>query len=331
MTSRRLTNPTQIKVVAAFLAIYVVWGSTYLAIKVAVQTIPPLTAAGIRFLIAGTMVYSWARLRGAPSPSRSQRFNLAMLGALMFVPGYAALFWAERTVPSGIAAVLIATLPLWTVLVEAALVKGRQVTPGLIAALAMGFIGVLFLAQGGDGAGRAIPWLPSIAIVFGEMAWAVGSVITARLDMPGSSMVTSGAEMAVGGTLLLFCGGAFRRMASGDGADGGSADGNDLSHPRRLDRRLQRLYLAPRQDVRDTAIQLLVRESRRRTRTGIRVRRRAPHVARTLGLTARVGERRPCSTRHAAASRSTATCRARDKGADGSRSARRRARRGVTA
>ena len=209
MTSRRLTNPTQIKVVAAFLAIYVVWGSTYLAIKVAVQTIPPLTAAGMRFLIAGTIVYGWARLRGAPGPSRSQRFNLAMLGAIMFVPGYAALFWAERTVPSGVAAVLIATLPLWTVLVEAALVKGRRVTPGLIAALVTGFVGVLFLAQGSDSTGRAIPWLPCTAIVFGEMAWAVGSVITARLDMPGSSTVTSGAEMAVGGTLLLLIGGAI--------------------------------------------------------------------------------------------------------------------------
>jgi drug/metabolite transporter (DMT)-like permease len=209
MISRRLANPMQIRVVAAFLAIYVVWGSTYFAIKVAVQTIPPLTAAGIRFLIAGTMVYGWARLRGAPRPSRSQRSNLAMLGALMFVPCYASLFWAERTVPSGVAAVLIATLPLWTVLVEAALVKGRRVTPGLIAALAPGFIGVLLLALGSDGVGGVIPWLPCIAIIFGEMAWAFGSVITARLDMPGSSMVTSGAEMTVGGTLLLLCGGAI--------------------------------------------------------------------------------------------------------------------------
>ena len=209
MTSRRLTDASQIKVVAAFLAIYVVWGSTFLAIKVAVQTIPPLTAAGVRFLIAGTMVYGWARLRGAPHPSRTQRNNLALLGAIMFVPGYAALFWAERTVPSGVAAVLIATLPLWTVLVEAALVKGRRVTPGLMLALAMGFIGVLFLAQGSDSNGHAIPWLPCIAIVFGEMAWAVGSVITGRLDIPGSSTMTAGAEMAVGGTLLLLCGGAI--------------------------------------------------------------------------------------------------------------------------
>ena len=78
------------------------------------------------------------------------------------------LFWAERTVPSGVAAVLIATLPLWTVLVESALVKGRRVTPGLIAALVTGFVGVLFLAQGSDSTGRAIPWLPCTAIVLGE-------------------------------------------------------------------------------------------------------------------------------------------------------------------
>jgi drug/metabolite transporter (DMT)-like permease len=210
MTDGRQSGATRLKVVAAFLAIYVVWGSTYLAIKVVVQTIPPLTAAGIRFLLAGTIVYAWARLRGAPSPSRKQRTNLALLGLLMFVPGYAALFWAERSVPSGLAAVLIATLPLWTILVEAGAFKRRRVTPMLAIALATGFTGVVLLATGGGaGTARAIPLLPCVAVILGEMSWAVGSVITSQLDLPASSIVTAGAEMLCGGAVLVLFGAAI--------------------------------------------------------------------------------------------------------------------------
>ena len=111
---------TRIKVIAAFVAVYIVWGSTFLAIKVAVETIPPLTAAGIRFLFAGLILYSWARFRGAPKPTAAQWGNLGMLGAIMFLPVYAALFWAERTVPSGLSAVLVATQMLFGALGGAA-------------------------------------------------------------------------------------------------------------------------------------------------------------------------------------------------------------------
>ena len=206
----RQSGATRVKVVAAFLAIYVVWGSTYLAIKVVVETIPPLTAAGIRFLLAGTIVYAWARLRGAPPPSRKQRANLGVLGLLMFVPGYAALFWAERSVPSGLAAVLVATLPLWTILVEAGVLKRRRVTPVLAIALATGFTGVVLLASGRiGGAAGAVPLLPCIAVILGEMSWAVGSAITSQLDLPGSSLLTAGAEMLCGGAVLVLLGAAI--------------------------------------------------------------------------------------------------------------------------
>lgn len=207
MTDGRESRATRLKVIAAFLAIYVVWGSTYLGIKVVVETIPPLTAAGIRFVLAGIMVYGWARLRGAPAPSSRQRLNLGLLGLLMFVPGYAALFWAERTVPSGLAAVLIATLPLWTILVEAGVLKRRRVTPMLAIALLTGFTGVVLLATGHiGGAAGAIPLLPCIAVILGEVSWAVGSVITSQLDLPASSVLTAGAEMLCGGTVLLLVG-----------------------------------------------------------------------------------------------------------------------------
>jgi drug/metabolite transporter (DMT)-like permease len=207
MTDGRESGAARVKVIAAFLAIYIVWGSTYLGIKVVVDTIPPLTAAGIRFVLAGIMVYGWARLRGAPPPSAKQRVNLGLLGLLMFVPGYAALFWAERSIPSGLAAVLIATLPLWTILVEAGVFKRRRVTPMLAIALATGFTGVVLLATGrSGGAARATPLLPCVAVILGEMSWAVGSVITSQLDLPTSSILTAGAEMLCGGIVLVLLG-----------------------------------------------------------------------------------------------------------------------------
>jgi drug/metabolite transporter (DMT)-like permease len=210
MADGRQSAAMRAKVIAAFLAIYVVWGSTYLGIKVVVETIPPLTAAGTRFLLAGTIVYGWARLRGAPTPSSRQRLNLGLLGLLMFVPGYAALFWAERTVPSGLAAVLIATLPLWTILVEAGVFKRRRVTPILAIALGTGFTGVALLATGRtSGVAGAIPLLPCAAVILGEMSWAVGSVITSQLDLPSSSVLTAGAEMLCGGAVLLLLGAVF--------------------------------------------------------------------------------------------------------------------------
>ena len=210
MTDHLQSRATWVKMMAAFLAIYVLWGSTYLAIKVVVQTAPPLSAAGVRFVLAGTIVYCWARLRGAPKPSSKQCVNLGLLGLLMFVPGYAALFWAERLIPSGLAAVLIATLPLWTVLVEAGVFKRRRVTPMLAFALATGFIGVMLLATGrSDGAGHAIPLLPCVAVILGELSWAVASVATRQLDLPSSSMLTAGAEMLCGGIVLLASGAAI--------------------------------------------------------------------------------------------------------------------------
>jgi drug/metabolite transporter (DMT)-like permease len=200
---------TRIKVIAAFVAVYIVWGSTFLAIKVAVETIPPLTAAGIRFLFAGLILYSWARFRGAPKPTAAQWGNLGMLGAIMFLPVYAALFWAERTVPSGLSAVLVATLPIWTLLLETGLLKRRRATGLLAIAVIAGFSGVVVLSTGAGDGKTAIAWLPCVAIVVGEMFWAIGSVITTRVELPRSSAVTAGAEMLCGGTLLLLSGAAI--------------------------------------------------------------------------------------------------------------------------
>src|SRR4051812_11388762 len=98
----------------SFFAIYFIWGSTYLSIRVVVETVPPWFAAGVRFVISGLALVLWSCLRGTPAPSRLEWRNLALLGALMFLGAYGGLFWAEKTVPSGIASVLVATIPVWT-------------------------------------------------------------------------------------------------------------------------------------------------------------------------------------------------------------------------
>jgi len=209
MRDGRVRGAERAKVIAAFLAIYIIWGSTFLAIKVAVETIPPLTAAGVRFFLAGVALYGWARFRGAPRPSAPQWRNIGMLGAVMFLPVYAALFWAERTVPSGLSAVLVATLPLWTMLLETGLLKRRRATGTMIVALIAGFSGVVLLSTGAGNSENAIAWLPCAAVVVGEMFWAVGSVITKRVELPTSSAMTAGAEMICGGALLLLSGAAI--------------------------------------------------------------------------------------------------------------------------
>jgi drug/metabolite transporter (DMT)-like permease len=195
------------KVWLAFAAIYVVWGSTYIGIKVVVQTIPPLTAAGIRFAIAGIVVYGWARMRGASAPRRNEWINIGWIGALMFLPTYAALFWAEQAVPSGISAVLVATLPLWTVLLEAGVIGRRRVTPTLAGALIAGFVGVVMMASGAGAAnGHPVPWIRCAAVAASEVFWAIGSIVTTRVKLPKSTAMTAGGEMLCGGLLLLVTG-----------------------------------------------------------------------------------------------------------------------------
>jgi drug/metabolite transporter (DMT)-like permease len=192
-----------VRVFLAFAAIYVLWGSTYLAIRVAVATVPPLFAAGLRFTVAGSVLYVWARLTGAPSPLRKEWRNLWTLGALMFLAAYSPLFWAEKTVPSGVASVLVATIPVWTALLERFILNVKSSTWSLSVAIAAGLTGVAVLAirrQGG-----AVSVLACLAITGGEIAWSTGTVMSKRMKLPQSKLLSAGAQMLTGGLLLLTC------------------------------------------------------------------------------------------------------------------------------
>ncbi len=193
----------RLRVIGAFAAIYIIWGSTYLAVKAAVATIPPLTAAGVRFLAAGCLLYAWARARRIPPPTRQHWRTFAIVSAFMFVPPYAAVYWAERTIPSGLAAVLAATLPLWMLIVEACLLRRYRMTWALGVALAVGFVGVVVVSATSTAAPGPVAWLPAAAIVLGELSWAIGSVVATRRPLPASPALAAAGEMLCGGTLLL--------------------------------------------------------------------------------------------------------------------------------
>lgn len=193
---------SKLPLIFAFLIIYVVWGSTFLAIRVAVATVPPLLAAGIRFLVAGAVLLVYVELRGLAMPSRLEWRNLTISAALMFLASYSGLFWAEKTIPSGVASVLVATIPVWTALCEIALKRDRF-RWALAAALLLGLGGVGILALG-RGASR-ISLFPCLAILGAEIAWSAGSVFCKVAKLPESKPLTAGAQMFAGGIMLLAC------------------------------------------------------------------------------------------------------------------------------
>jgi drug/metabolite transporter (DMT)-like permease len=195
----------------AFLTIYVVWGSTFVAIRIAVQQVPPLFAAGVRFFIAGLILYTYVRWRGVPHPTSLEWRNIVFLSILIFVLDYSALFWAEKYVPSGIASVLAATIPLTTITFEVFVLRLQPFQWRLLAAVLLGFCGVSILMLQGNH--HRFNILPCLAILAGSTSWAFGSTLTRSLPLPKSKMLTAGAEMLAGGAVLLTlsaCAGEMR-------------------------------------------------------------------------------------------------------------------------
>jgi drug/metabolite transporter (DMT)-like permease len=204
------SKPLDIRVLLAFFAIYVLWGTTFLAIRIAVEEVPPLFAAGTRFFIAGVVLYGFMRIRGTPGPTASQWRSLAIIGLLMFVAEYGALFWAQKYVPSGIASVLEATLPLITMALEVWVFRRQRFHWPLLAAVLMGFVGVgALLFHNGE---QTFGILPCLAILAGATAWSLGSVLNRSLDLPESRPLTSGAAMVLGGGMLLVLSACFGEL-----------------------------------------------------------------------------------------------------------------------
>lgn len=197
------------QIVTAFAAIYLLWGSTYFGIRLAVETIPPFLMAGTRAVIAGALLYGWARWRGATRPERFHWRAAAIAGGFLLLGGNGLVSWAEQRVPSGISALIVGSTPLWMVLLEWLWHSGPRPTIGIVSGLVIGFIGLAFLvAPGKLGNGTHIDLVGAVALLLAGFLWAAGSLYSRRAKLPPSQLLASAMEMIAGGVLLLLAGGA---------------------------------------------------------------------------------------------------------------------------
>jgi drug/metabolite transporter (DMT)-like permease len=190
--------------VANFLAVYLIWGSTYLAIRVAVETLPPFLMAAARFTIAGGSFFVVLWLRGAVMPSALQWRNSIVSGVLLLLGGNGLVVWAEQTLPSGRAALIVATTPAWFALLEWLRPGGTKPSWQTVIGIAVGFVGVSLLidpAVGGNGAGSW--WVSGLAVVSATASWAAGSLYSKYTDKPASPWMNAATQMLGGGAALL--------------------------------------------------------------------------------------------------------------------------------
>jgi drug/metabolite transporter (DMT)-like permease len=197
-------RPPSWKILLAFAIIYFVWGSTFLAIRVGVHELPPFLLAGIRFFVSGIVLYGWMRFKGAPSPSRPEWASATLLGALIFLVDYGCLFWAEQRVPSGIAAVVLATIPVFITLLEIIFLRTQRLTVRLGLALLAGLCGVAVLTIPSFSFGEVpINRAGALALLVAAFTWSVATILTRRLTLPASKPMSAAAQMLTGGAQLF--------------------------------------------------------------------------------------------------------------------------------
>jgi drug/metabolite transporter (DMT)-like permease len=200
-------RPSRTRIALAFAAVYLVWGSTYLAILYAIESIPPFLMAATRFLVAGGVLYLWARLTGGTRPTKAQWVATAITGILMLAVGNGAVTWSEQRIPSGLAALFVATVALWMVLLEFLRKNGTRPTRLSIIGLLLGFGGVALLV--GPAAltnARDVDVLAALVLIGASLSWAAGSVYSRVLARPASAALGSGMQMLAGGIVLAIVG-----------------------------------------------------------------------------------------------------------------------------
>lgn len=198
-----MQTPHRLGVWSALGTIYLIWGSTYLAIRVAVDTLPPFLMASVRFLVAGGILYGLTALRGSPRPTLRQWRATAVVGGALILGGNGGVVWAEQTVPSGLAALVIAIVPLFMVLLDRVFL-GRGIAPVAWVGVLAGLAGVALLIGPSDSGG--VDWLGAAVLVGAALSWSAGSVYATRTDLPPDTLRVTGMEMLAGGALLGVAG-----------------------------------------------------------------------------------------------------------------------------
>lgn len=193
---------------SALVAVYIVWGSTYLAIRFAVETMPPFLMAASRFLIAGAIMYAWRRLRGDPMPTRIEWRSATIVGLFLLLGGNGGVVWAEQFVVSGVAALLVGLVPLWMVLIDAVRPGGRPPNRWSMLGVAVGFMGIALLVGPTQlmGVEERVDPVGAAVLTLAAFLWAVGSIYNRGARLPDSPLLGTGMEMLAGGAGLLVLG-----------------------------------------------------------------------------------------------------------------------------
>jgi drug/metabolite transporter (DMT)-like permease len=197
----------------AYSAIYFLWGASFLAIRQVVAVTPPFFAAAFRFLCAGAILYAYSCAKGMPQPNRRQLISTGALGLVMFAGDYGCLFWGEKVVPSGLAAVIAATIPVWVLLGEWLFAGSQRPTPKALAGVVLGVAGVilLMLPAGLHAGGFRVS---TLVLLLGALFWAGGTVASRHLDLPRQLSMSAGLQMTWGGGVLLLLSAATGELRS---------------------------------------------------------------------------------------------------------------------
>ncbi|HEY0703216.1 MAG TPA: EamA family transporter [Candidatus Acidoferrales bacterium] len=203
-------RPQRWQTILAFAIIYIVWGSTYLAIRIGVQEVPPLLLAAMRFAVAGFAIYAWVIARGEPSPTKREWRSAGILALVFFLLDYGLVFWAEQRVNSGVTAVMLATIPMFMALSEIIILRTQRLTSRLIVALLVGIGGVAVLMTNSlNLGGSPIDKLGAVALIISPITWSIASAFSRKLPLPKSKLMSSGAQMLLGGIFLTIAAAAF--------------------------------------------------------------------------------------------------------------------------
>jgi drug/metabolite transporter (DMT)-like permease len=215
--NQKTDPPSSIAIWTAMISVYLLWGSTYLAIRIGIETIPPFMMAATRFLIAGGILYAVRRSMGDGRPSCSEWRSAAVIGILLLVGGNGGVVWAEQRVASGIAALLVGTAPLWMILIESLHPGGRKPNRWAILGIFLGFVGITLLIGPPQvtGYGEEIDIIGAFVLIFATLSWAIGSLYSRQAKLPSSPLLGTAMEMLAGGGALLllsFLAGEFSRL-----------------------------------------------------------------------------------------------------------------------